>query len=47
MIDKMMKKYGYGKTEESYHGAYYKKREQKPTCLWGKNVELVFILFNE
>ena len=27
MIDKMMKKYGYGKTEESYHGAYYKKRE--------------------
>ena len=27
MIDKMMKKYGYDKTEESYHGAYYKKRE--------------------
>ena len=27
MIDKIMKKYGYTKTEENKYGAYYKKRE--------------------
>ena len=27
MIDKIMKKYGYTKTEENEYGAYYKKRE--------------------
>lgn len=27
MIDKLMKKYGYEKTDENRYGAYYKKRE--------------------
>lgn len=27
MIDKIMKKYGYEKTEESEHGVFYNKRE--------------------
>jgi hypothetical protein len=27
MIDKLMKKYGYAKTEETEYGAYYKKNE--------------------
>lgn len=27
MIDKIMKKYGYTKTEENEYGVYYKKRE--------------------
>ena len=27
MIDKMMKRYGYEKTEENKYGVYYKKRE--------------------
>lgn len=27
MLDKLMKKYGYEKTDENRYGAYYKKRE--------------------